>query len=219
MGLDRTKRESRRVSRVLRGRDNRGVVVRGRRIRETPRFGALVQRNINSAGESKDAPRVRPHDGIPLQIPHRAHQPIPQLAKLASDPFRRVLDTQLLRRVEGVVEYRLRRGVVVVGMGGPEFLRDLDEVPELHAVPSFAVFGEAGLGPVQAALDDAGPTIVRQRCVVFNSTDGDGDDALCEKADVRILVVGAPIREEYKVHALEDGGIYGTECVVESALE
>ena len=66
-------------------------------------------------------------------------------------------------------------------------------------------------------MNDAGPTVVYS--VVAESIDGDGDDALCEEADVRISVVGPPIREVYKFHALEDGRVDGTKRVIERALE
>ena len=51
------------------------------------------------------------------------------------------------------------------------------------------------------------------------STDGDGDYALYEEADVRISVVGPPIREAYKFHALDNGRADDTKRVIEFALE
>ena len=93
---------------------------------KTPRFGALVERNVKLADETKDAHRVRSHDRFPTRILHRLHEPIPELAKLASELHRRVLDAQMARGAQRVVEYRPRQRVVVVGMCRIQVARDLD---------------------------------------------------------------------------------------------
>jgi len=67
-----------------------------------------VQRNVKRAGETKDPHRVRPHDRILAYVPHRAHEPIPEVTKLPSELYRRVFDPQLARGAQGVMEYRPR---------------------------------------------------------------------------------------------------------------
>jgi len=137
-------------SRLLRGRAgvevSIDVVARGwPRKRKTPRLGTLMQINVKLAGETKDPHRVGSHDRVPTYVLHRAHEPIPELAKLASELYRRVFDPQLARGAQGVVEYRPRHRVVVVGMCGIQLAGELDQVPELDAVALSAVFGKVGL--------------------------------------------------------------------------
>ena len=122
------------------------VAYRWPRKRKTSRFGALVQRNVKRADGTKDAYRVRSHDRIPAyDVLHRAHEPIPELAKLAPELYRRVFDPQLARGAQGVVEYLPRHRVVVVGMCGIQLAGKLDQVPELGAVALSTVFGKVGL--------------------------------------------------------------------------
>jgi hypothetical protein len=69
------------------------------------------------------------------------------------------LDVQLVRRAHYIVEYRPRGRVVIVRMCRVWLVRDLDKVPELHAIVLAAVVGEVGL-QVQPALDETGPAVV-----------------------------------------------------------
>ena len=103
-------------------------------------------KKCKARGGTKDAYPVRSHDRIPAyDVLHRAHEPIPELAKLAPELYRRVFDPQLARGAQGVVEYRPRHRVVVVGMCGIQLAGELDEVPELDPVALSTVFGKVGL--------------------------------------------------------------------------
>jgi len=55
--------------------------------------------------------------------------------------------------------------------------------------------------------------------IVAESTDGNGDYALCKEADVCISILGPPIFKVYKFHALEDGQVNDTKRVIERVLE
>ena len=88
------------------------IIRRRGRKRKTPGHGALVQRNINSTIEGKDAHRVRPDHRILSQVPSRGHQLVPKLAKLTPDFVAGVFDLQLAHRAEDVLD---RRNLVGIG--------------------------------------------------------------------------------------------------------